>query len=134
MIDIWLVLCQMVPFAEVILLTAMEYQREEIPDEINKSTIVVDLLLDEEQANAESDNQEETQRCCGKGLSFWMPQLKTIGWFLHFKKINKNVLDSTFREESVAVPCAGKLHRLFCDGYHVLQRCHLKVQYVHCSF
>ena len=28
MIDIWLVLCQMVPFAEVILLTAMEYNRE----------------------------------------------------------------------------------------------------------
>ena len=27
MIDIWLVLCQMVPFAEVILLTAMEYNR-----------------------------------------------------------------------------------------------------------
>merc|ERR1712038_1636336 len=29
MIDIWLVLCQMVPFAEVILLTAMEYNRED---------------------------------------------------------------------------------------------------------
>merc|ERR1712228_201808 len=29
MIDIWLVLCQMVPFAEVVLLTAMEYQRED---------------------------------------------------------------------------------------------------------
>ena len=29
MIDIWLVLCQMVPFAEVILLTAMEYKRED---------------------------------------------------------------------------------------------------------
>ena len=29
MIDIWLVLCQMIPFAEVMLLTAMEYNREE---------------------------------------------------------------------------------------------------------
>merc|ERR1719278_2332697 len=29
MIDIWLVLCQMVPFAEVVLLTAMEYNRED---------------------------------------------------------------------------------------------------------
>ena len=29
MIDIWLVLCQMVPFVEVVLLTAMEYYREE---------------------------------------------------------------------------------------------------------
>ena len=29
MIDIWLVLCQMVPFAEVVLLTAMEYYRDD---------------------------------------------------------------------------------------------------------
>ena len=29
MIDYWLILCQLVPFAEVVLLTAMEYQREE---------------------------------------------------------------------------------------------------------
>merc|ERR1719323_842853 len=29
MIDIWLVLCQMVPFAEVVLLTAMEYNRDD---------------------------------------------------------------------------------------------------------
>ena len=29
MIDYWLILCQLVPFAEVVLLTAMEYQRED---------------------------------------------------------------------------------------------------------
>ena len=34
MIDIWLVLCQMIPFAEVILLTAMEYQRQDDEDQI----------------------------------------------------------------------------------------------------
>merc|ERR1712083_708452 len=33
MIDIWLVLCQMVPFVEVVLLTAMEYLREEEQEE-----------------------------------------------------------------------------------------------------
>ena len=33
MIDIWLVLCQMVPFVEVVLLTAMECQREEGSDQ-----------------------------------------------------------------------------------------------------
>ena len=32
MIDIWLVLCQMVPFAEVVLLTAMEYNRKDQDD------------------------------------------------------------------------------------------------------
>ena len=29
MIDFWLIICQMVPFAEVVLLAAMEYMREE---------------------------------------------------------------------------------------------------------
>merc|ERR1711873_313329 len=33
MIDIWLILCQMVPFAEVVLLTGMEYYRSEANDE-----------------------------------------------------------------------------------------------------
>merc|ERR1719266_2190020 len=34
MIDIWLVLCQMVPFAEVVLLTAMEYYRDDSNGEL----------------------------------------------------------------------------------------------------
>ena len=29
MIDIWLILCQLVPFAQVVLLTAIEYLRED---------------------------------------------------------------------------------------------------------
>merc|ERR1712218_146107 len=33
MIDIWLVLCQIYPFVEVVLLTAMEYQKGEKNDE-----------------------------------------------------------------------------------------------------
>ena len=33
MIDIWLILCQLVPFAQVILLTAMEYFRGEEKEE-----------------------------------------------------------------------------------------------------
>merc|ERR1711928_86608 len=33
MIDIWLILCQLVPFAQVVLLTAMEYLREEEQEE-----------------------------------------------------------------------------------------------------
>ena len=32
MIDYWLILCQLVPFVQVVLLTAMEYLREEEPD------------------------------------------------------------------------------------------------------
>ena len=30
MVDIWLVFCQLVPFAEIILLTAIEYYREDM--------------------------------------------------------------------------------------------------------
>ena len=33
MIDYWLILCQLVPFAQVVLLTAMEYLREEEMEE-----------------------------------------------------------------------------------------------------
>ena len=33
MIDFWLILCQLVPFAQVVLITAMEYLREEDNDE-----------------------------------------------------------------------------------------------------
>merc|ERR1712163_39888 len=33
MIDIWLIICQLVPFAQVVLLTAIEYLREEEMEE-----------------------------------------------------------------------------------------------------
>ena len=34
MIDMWLILCQLVPFAQVVLLTVMEYLREEEQDSL----------------------------------------------------------------------------------------------------
>ena len=40
MIDIWLVLCQMVPFAEVVLLTAMEYNRK---DQDDKDVVITEV-------------------------------------------------------------------------------------------
>ena len=41
MIDYWLILCQLVPFAQVVLLTAMEYLREEeLEKEEDKETVV----------------------------------------------------------------------------------------------
>ena len=41
MIDVWLVLCQMVPFAEVVLLTAMEYHRK---DQDDKDVEITEIL------------------------------------------------------------------------------------------
>ena len=69
MIDIWLVLCQMVPFAEVVLLTAMEYHRRDFshgPDE--------DMLLKMSVDDIEEDEPEEKE--CRKCL---VSHLKTIG-------------------------------------------------------
>ena len=66
MIDIWLVLCQMVPFAEVVLLTAMEYHREDKhKDEI--------MQLNTERQEEEGESEEEVGKRC------WIPQLKILG-------------------------------------------------------
>ena len=48
MIDYWLILCQLVPFAEVVLLTAMEYIREEEeeynkPEDTNETSSVISM-------------------------------------------------------------------------------------------
>ena len=67
MIDIWLVLCQMVPFAEVVLLTAMEYHRKDDSQDGKLLVVMNDKSIEE-------DNPEE--KVCPK---FWVPQLKTIG-------------------------------------------------------
>ena len=39
MIDVWLIICQLVPFAEVVLLTAMEYYRKDQDEEITDEVI-----------------------------------------------------------------------------------------------
>ena len=84
MIDIWLVLCQMVPFAEVILLTAMEYNREDKKKgkktkkkgkkktkKLPTTTIVV-ASMDEQNINGDEPEEKGCKRC-------WIPQLKTLG-------------------------------------------------------
>ena len=45
MIDIWLILCQLVPFAQVVLLTAIEYLREEEQDEREEGKTGEDLKV-----------------------------------------------------------------------------------------
>ena len=59
MIDIWLVLCQMVPFAEVVLLTAMEYQRN-----------------DEDLDHQDEDQNDSDKNQC---RNYWRPSLRTTG-------------------------------------------------------
>ena len=72
MIDIWLVFCQLVPFVEVVLLTIMEYNREE-----SEENVFPILQMDEEKYN-----EDETPK-----RKFWdylisgckVPALKTVG-------------------------------------------------------
>ena len=72
MIDIWLVFCQLVPFVEVVLLTAMEYHREDTEWTTENDIMVLHLPIDE-------DATEENR--------FWdrlisarkVPDLKTLG-------------------------------------------------------
>ena len=96
MIDIWLILCQLVPFAQVVLLTAMEYLREEEAKE-------KDVELNEEDPHAErreaigSDEKEVKESDISyepKPLKTWvsmnkqpvkanaMEKLLFIGWLL----------------------------------------------------
>ena len=71
MIDIWLVLCQMVPFVEVVLLTAMEYHRkDDNPQERGKTALHMNMMY-----NDDDSKEKYCQRC-------WIPDLKFVGRFI----------------------------------------------------
>ena len=90
MIDIWLVFCQLVPFTEVVLLTAMEYCRYcDTEDEYSS----MGQKIDETQ---ESQERKISQRC-------WLSQLKTIGLYKICIKILKFVA-FTFSSERKVLP------------------------------
>ena len=78
MIDIWLVICQMVPFAEVVLLTAMEYQREEEENNSPTSGCVQVSPTDEEELETE-ESEKERKWYQNFRVKFSCPDLKTVG-------------------------------------------------------
>ena len=63
MIDIWLVLCQMVPFVEVVLLTAMEYYRDDSHEEHESLSLNV---------GEDGEERSEEKRCR-------IPEIKALG-------------------------------------------------------
>ena len=69
MIDIWLVLCQMVPFVEVVLTTAREYHRK---DDYNNQgrNILPHMSVEDKEEGDEEKNR--CQKCCTLDL-------KTLG-------------------------------------------------------
>ena len=74
MIDIWLVLCQMVPFVEVVLLTSMEYYRDDqvVGESTETNLVFAAAMTDEEE-------EEKTPAEPQQGSRKMFPQLKTIG-------------------------------------------------------
>ena len=79
MIDIWLILCQMVPFAEVVLLTAMEYNREEEREQRTELIFAeTKTSLEDEETILESSNQG-LNRLKNIVSKYKAPNLKTIG-------------------------------------------------------
>ena len=75
MIDVWLVLCQMVPFVEVVLLTAMECQR----DEGSAQTTSVEIF----------DAEEDVTIVESKARFSWMITFVSECSALHLKTLGK---------------------------------------------
>ena len=77
MIDIWLVFCQLVPFAEVVLLTAMEYRREDTEESPENEIMDLPLPMDEDEVKEDSPKQS---RSWDHLISvFKLPALKILG-------------------------------------------------------
>ena len=77
MIDIWLILCQIYPFLQVVLLTVMEYYREEDKDQRSERLFV-------EPSSAEHGKVAKSEQCKAGDLldsvSKWRASiLKTLG-------------------------------------------------------
>ena len=83
MIDIWLILCQMVPFAEVVLLTAMEYHRRDHHSKIFKEDVL--CVADEDDATKIYVEETQDRRC----TKIWLPDLKTTGRLKSLLQLNK---------------------------------------------
>ena len=82
MIDIWLILCQIYPFVEVVLLTAMEYQREEKNEKRKKRKrkSQVQIVNSNSISMMDEDENAKTREVLAEVMStLKTPSLKTVG-------------------------------------------------------
>ena len=77
MIDYWLILCQMMIFAEVVLLTAMEYQRTKEDDDVPKPRCLEVVPADIEETRTEETEKKRWRQ--NIDLTLLVPSLKTLG-------------------------------------------------------
>ena len=80
MIDCWLVFCQMIPFAEVVLLTAIEYQRaEEEEGNDDLGNFVKEAPINDEEVETEKTAKKKWHQKINK--TQLIPNLKILGKF-----------------------------------------------------
>ena len=97
MIDFWLILCQLVPFAQVVLVTTMEYIRDDEPSEkYVKRTGEDPSITRVEEIGPGQDGKDESKprEACvpmneERDQTDLIQQLLTIGWFITSIKVNK---------------------------------------------
>ena len=120
MIDYWLILCQLVPFAQVVLLTIKENLREEEQeDNIAKEKDLIEQPLtieDNLMVNVEDDTSSREAWTMSK------IKLPTAGSLKMLTMIGKAFIfilnfsqKYSFRKESAATDCALCLYRLLCN-------------------
>ena len=92
MLDFWLIFCQIIPFAEVVILTAMEYQREDKNDvPLNPSCVnLLPICKDDIQTEPKTTYQKIN-------LILFVPKLKTLGKF----KVEPHHLKVHFSEKTL---------------------------------
>ena len=109
MIDIWLIMCQLVPFCEVVLLTAIEYNdggeqgaKGEKTKTINHHGTIRVIKLDEKETQGE--NREKPEKAWNEdgGNTFecskrWIPNLKSIRKYWNTSLIKRVMIKVVFR-------------------------------------
>ena len=97
MIDYWLILCQLVPFAQVVLLTAMEYLREEEKEEEKQVKDLhlahgIEKGLDQGGVVVKADDELKHQEAWIPVTAYMTQKLLTIGkgleYLLYFHNLN----------------------------------------------
>ena len=79
MIDCWLIFCQMIPFAEVVLLTAIEYQRTEEEHGDDLANCVKVASINNEEVETEEKGKKKWHKKIN--MTFLIRNLKTLGKF-----------------------------------------------------
>ena len=106
----------MVPFAEVVLLTAMEHQREDEDKELTETSLTAAAAT----ADEEEDKAMLSVAGWSKILRWCLPQLKTLGLFHAFFLQFICKFNNFFREKGAPLSGFGKLCCLLHLGFDLL--------------